>query len=58
MSKEFEHIVIDTAVIPRLAAFTKAALAGVMVSDVAGDRRARRAWEAYARVGKELSCDE
>jgi len=45
--------VFETA-IPRLAAFTKAALAGVVVSDVSGDPRAERAWDAYARVGKEL----
>ena len=43
-----------TAAIPRLAAFTKAALAGVVVSEVTGDPRARRAWEAYVRVGEEL----
>ena len=43
-----------TVAIPRLAAFAKAALAGVVVSDVTGDPRAPRAWEAYERVGKEL----
>lgn len=39
--------------IPRLKAFEKAAAAGVPVSDV-DDARARRAWEAYVAVGKEL----
>ena len=43
-----------TTAIPRLSAFAKAALAGVVVSNVTGDPRAARAWEAYARVGKEL----
>lgn len=45
--------VFDTA-IPRLSAFGKAALAGVVVSEVTADPRAGRAWEAYQRVGQEL----
>ena len=49
-----KHVPVFTTAIPRLAAFAKAALAGIVVSDVAGDPRARRAWEAYAHVGKEL----
>ena len=53
-----QHVPVFTTAIPRLAAFAKAALAGIVVSDVAGDPRARRAWEAYARVGKELSGDK
>ncbi len=39
--------------IPRLKAFEKAAAAGVSVCDV-DDPRAKRAWKAYAAVGKEL----
>lgn len=39
--------------IPRLKAFEKAAAAGVCVGD-ADDPRAKRAWEAYAAVGKEI----
>lgn len=39
--------------IPRLKAFEKAAASGVPVCDV-DDPRAKRAWEAYAAVGKEL----
>jgi chromosome partitioning protein len=49
-----QNVPLFATTIPRLVAFTKAALAGVVVSDVAGDPRARRAWEAYARLGKEL----
>lgn len=39
--------------IPRLKAFEKAAAAGVPVCDV-DDARARRAWESYEAVGKEI----
>jgi chromosome partitioning protein len=39
--------------IPRLKAFEKAAAAGVPVYGVE-DTRARRAWQAYESVGKEL----
>jgi chromosome partitioning protein len=39
--------------IPRLKAFEKAAAAGVPVSEV-DDPRAKRAWDAYERAGKEL----
>ena len=49
-----QNVPVFEAAIPRLAAFTKAALAGVVVSDVPGDPRAERAWNAYARVAKEL----
>ena len=49
-----QDVPVFTTAIPRLAAFTKAALAGVVVSDVKGDPRARRGWEAYERLGKEL----
>lgn len=40
--------------IRRLAAFQKAALAGVLVSQVRGDRMARIAWNCYVEVGNEL----
>lgn len=40
--------------IPRLAAFQKAALKGVPVSRI-NDPRAEAAWDAYARVGRELA---
>jgi chromosome partitioning protein len=49
-----QNVPVFATVIPRLAAFTKAALAGLVVSDVTGDPRAQRAWEAYAHMGKEL----
>jgi chromosome partitioning protein len=39
--------------IPRLKAFEKAAAAGVPVYAVE-DSRAKRAWQAYESVGKEL----
>jgi chromosome partitioning protein len=41
------------AEIPRLVAFEKAASEGIAVSDVK-DERAKRAWEAYEAVGKEI----
>jgi chromosome partitioning protein len=40
--------------IRRLAAFQKAALAGVLVSQVRGDRMARIAWNSNVEVGNEL----
>jgi chromosome partitioning protein len=40
--------------IRRLAAFQKAALEGVPVSEVRGDRMARIAWNCYVEVGNEL----
>jgi len=40
--------------IPRLVAFSKAALAGVVVSE-AEDRRAAAAWSAYLEAGKEIA---
>lgn len=39
--------------IPRLKAFERAASSGMIVSGVI-DPRAKRAWEAYAAVGKEI----
>ena len=50
---EARQIPVFTAEIPRLKAFEKAAAAGLPVSDV-DDARARRAWEAYEAVGKEI----
>jgi chromosome partitioning protein len=41
------------AEIPRLVAYQRAALAGVVVSEVA-DPRAERAWAEYAHVGREM----
>jgi chromosome partitioning protein len=40
--------------VPRLAAFSKAALTGVVVSEVQ-DRRAQSAWSAYLEAGKEIA---
>lgn len=40
--------------IPRLSAFEKAAAAGIRVCDVKGNRNAKRAWEAYEAVVKEI----
>jgi chromosome partitioning protein len=40
--------------IPRLKAFERAAAAGTSVRAVLDDARAKRAWEAYEAVGKEL----
>ena len=42
------------AEIPRLAAFEKAAAAGVAVHDVRDDRNAARAWDAYASAAREI----
>ena len=50
-----QGVPVFVTAIPRLAAFSKAALAGIVVSDVRGDPRVRRGWEAYARLGKELN---
>ncbi len=47
-------IPVFTAEIPRLAAFDKAAAAGVPVY-AATDERAARAWAAYEAVGKEIT---
>jgi chromosome partitioning protein len=47
-------IPVFKAEIPRLAAFDKAAAAGVPVYDV-NDSRAARAWASYEAVGKEIS---
>jgi chromosome partitioning protein len=48
-----DDIPVFTAEIPRLAAFDKAAAAGVPVYAV-HDSRAARAWAAYEAVGKEI----
>ena len=48
-----QNVPLFTAEVPRLVAFSKAALAGVVVSN-ASDPRAARAWEAYEAVGKEI----
>lgn len=50
-------VALFDAVIPRLAAFGKAALAGVVVSEVR-DPRAARGWAAYQAVGKELTHEQ
>jgi chromosome partitioning protein len=41
--------------IPRLKSFERAAAEGVPVHAVQNDPRAKRAWEAYAAVGKEIA---
>jgi chromosome partitioning protein len=48
-----EGFPVFAAEIPRLAAFEKAAAAGVPVSELR-EERAQRAWKAYAAVGKEI----
>lgn len=48
-----EGFPLFAADVPRLAAFEKAAAAGVPVYDVK-DERAIRAWEAYESAGKEI----
>ena len=48
-----QDVPLFTAEVPRLVAFSKAALEGVVVSNVS-DQRAARAWEAYVAVGKEI----
>ena len=49
-----QGIPVFTAEIPRLKSFEKAATDGVPVYAVLRDKRAKRAWEAYASVGKEI----
>lgn len=49
-----EGFPVFAAEIPRLAAFEKAAAAGVAVCDIR-EERAERAWKAYAAVGKEIT---
>jgi len=51
---ESEGIPVFAAEIPRLKAFEHAAAAGVPVSSLPADLRAKRAWEAYQTVGKEI----
>lgn len=48
-----QKIPLFAADIPRLKAFEKAAAGGMTVNQV-DDPRARRAWQAYVSVGKEL----
>ncbi len=48
-----QGIPLFTAAIPRLVVFSKAALAGQVVSNF-NDERAQRAWGAYEAVGKEI----
>jgi chromosome partitioning protein len=52
-----QKIPLFAADIPRLKAFEKAAATGVTVDQV-DDPRARRAWQAYVSVGKELLKDD
>jgi chromosome partitioning protein len=49
-----QEIPVFKGEIPRLAAFEKAAAEGLSVGAVQSDRNARRAWEAYVEVGKEI----
>ena len=49
-----QGIPVFTAEIPRLKSFEKAATDGVPVYAVLGDRRAKRAWQAYESAGKEI----
>ena len=51
---EAEGFPVFAVDVPRLAAFEKAAAAGVPVYDVK-DERAARAWEAYENAGKEIT---
>ena len=55
MRKELKagRIPVFTTEIPRLKAFEHAAAAGIPVSQLSDDR-ARRAWQSYAAVGKEI----
>jgi chromosome partitioning protein len=48
-----EHIPLFAVDVPRLAAFEKAAAAGIAVYDVK-DERAARAWLAYESAGEEI----
>lgn len=43
-----------TAEIPLLKAFDKAAAQGVLVNEIVGDPRSRRAWDAYEAAAKEI----
>jgi chromosome partitioning protein len=51
-----EGIPTFKAEIPRLKSFERAASEGVPVFSVQGDPRAKRAWEAYAAVGREMTA--
>lgn len=51
---EAEGLPLFGTEIPDLSAFVKSAAMGVPVSEVAGDRRAERAWAAYEAVAKEI----
>ena len=48
-----QGVPLFAAAVPRLHAFQTAALGGMLVSKV-NDKRARRAWDAYELVGKEI----
>lgn len=50
-----EGIPVFVADIPRLKSFERAAAEGVPVYAVQHDPRAKRAWEAYAAVGREIT---
>jgi chromosome partitioning protein len=51
---ERQSIPIFQSEIPRLKAFEKAASLGVPVSEISDDPRAKRGWEAYQAVGREV----
>jgi chromosome partitioning protein len=48
------YLIFD-AEIPRLKSFERAAAEGVPVYAVQQDTRAKRAWQAYETVGKEMT---
>ena len=50
-----EEIPVFEADIPRLKSFEKAAAEGVPVYAVQQDARAKRAWQAYEAIGKEMT---
>lgn len=50
-----ERIPVFDAEIPRLRSFERAAAEGVPVYAVQQDTRAKRAWQAYETVGKEMT---
>jgi chromosome partitioning protein len=50
-----EKIPVFVAEIPRLKSFERAAAEGVLVHAVQHDQRAKRAWESYEAVGKEMT---
>lgn len=50
-----EGVPAFVAEIPRTKAFERAASAGIPVFEVQGDPRAKRAWDAYVSVGKEIT---